>query len=222
MSNENQAHDAQHAYEATPDVGREAVASVYAEAFLNVGDSSGAMASLVETLESLVDDILDAFPKLEEILASQLVSHEEKAAIFDKVFGPRVPAVFLNFLKVVAKHERLDCLRAICKEVRRQYDERLGRVPVRLIAAAPIPTEMLAAIENSLKVLIADGEPVLDYDPNRDTNPELIGGAVLRIGDTIYDGSIATVLENVRKQMIDRSVHEIQSRRDRFRDPAGN
>ena len=219
---EYQARDAQYAYEASPDVAQEAVASVYAEAFLNVGDASGATASLVETLESLVDDVLNAFPDLEELLASQLVSHEEKAALFDKVFGPRVPVVFLNFLKVIAKHERLDCLRSISYEVRRQYDKRMGRVPVRLIAASPIPAEMIAAIETSLKALIPDGEPVLNYDPQRDTDPELIGGAVLRIGDTVYDGSIATVLENVRKQMIDRSVHEIQSRRDRFSDPTGN
>ncbi|MGD9128456.1 MAG: ATP synthase F1 subunit delta [Planctomycetia bacterium] len=222
MSDDKLQRDARHAYETTPDVGREAVAGVYAEAFLNVGESAGATASLVETLDSLVDDVLDSFPDFEELLDSQLISFEEKVELLDRIFGPRVPAIFLNFLKVVARHERLDCLRAIQREVRQQYDERLGRVPVRLTAAAPIPAEMLSAIETSLKALVADGEPVLDYNPERDTDPDLVGGAVLRIGDTVYDGSIATVLQNVRKQMIDRSVHEIQSRRDRFRDPTGN
>ena len=47
-----------------------------------------------------------------------------------------------------------------------------------------------------------------------------IGYAVVRVGDMIYDGSIANQLEKLRQQMIDRSVHEIQSRRDRFRPPA--
>ncbi len=61
-------------------------------------------------------------------------------------------------------------------------------------------------------------EPLL----TRVVDPELIGGAVLRVGDTVHDGSIANQLEKLRQQMIDRSVHEIQSRRDRFRDPAGN
>ena len=46
--------------------------------------------------------------------------------------------------------------------------------------------------------------------------------APVRVGDTVYDGSIAKQLENVRRQMIDRSAHEIQSRRDRFRDPTGD
>ncbi len=48
----------------------------------------------------------------------------------------------------------------------------------------------------------------------------LIGGAVLRIGDTVYDGSVANQLQNLREKMVERSAHEIQSRRDRFRNPA--
>ena len=59
------------------------------------------------------------------------------------------------------------------------------------------------------------GKPVLETE----VWPELIGGMVLRVGDTVYDGSVATRLEQIRQQMIDRSVHEIQSRRDRFRHP---
>ena len=57
-----------------------------------------------------------------------------------------------------------------------------------------------------------DGEPVLETLED----PELIGGVVLRVGDTVFDGSVARQLEQLREQMIDRSVHEIQSRRDRF------
>ena len=60
------------------------------------------------------------------------------------------------------------------------------------------------------------GEPVIE----RITDAGLIGGIVVRVGDTIYDASVAAQLETVRQQMIDRSAHEIQSRRDRFRDPA--
>jgi F-type H+-transporting ATPase subunit delta len=62
------------------------------------------------------------------------------------------------------------------------------------------------------------GQPELE--PSVD--PQLIGGIVLRVGDTVYDGSVARQLAQVREQMINRSVHEIQSRRDRFRHPGGN
>ena len=57
------------------------------------------------------------------------------------------------------------------------------------------------------------GEPLVEQV----VDPTVIGGAVLRVGDVVYDGSVANQLQILRQQMIDRSVHEIQSRRDRFR-----
>ena len=65
---------------------------------------------------------------------------------------------------------------------------------------------------------ILGGEP--QVHPTVD--PSLIGGVVLRVGDTVYDGSVARQLDQVREQMINRSGHEIQSRRDRFRHSGGN
>jgi F-type H+-transporting ATPase subunit delta len=53
-------------------------------------------------------------------------------------------------------------------------------------------------------------------------DPHVIGGVVLRVGDTVYDNSVATQLQRLSGQIISRSVHEIQSRRDRFSYPAGN
>ena len=97
------------------------------------------------------------------------------------------------------------------------YDKLRNRIPVRLTTATPLGPAVAAQIAESLRAMLG-GEPVLQQA----TDPNLIGGAVLRIGDTVYDGSIANQLHNLRQQIIARSAHEIQSRRDRFRHPAGN
>jgi F-type H+-transporting ATPase subunit delta len=97
------------------------------------------------------------------------------------------------------------------------YDVLRGRVRVRVTTPTPLDPAQVAQIEGSLRAMLG-GEPVLESS----VDPQLIGGAVLRVGDTVYDGSIARQLQSVRQQMIDRSIHEIQSRRDRFRHPAGN
>ena len=81
----------------------------------------------------------------------------------------------------------------------------------------PLEPSLSRGLEASLRQLLG-GEPQLESA----VRPELIGGVVLRVGDTVYDGSVARQLEQVREQMITRSVHEIQSRRDRFRHPGGN
>lgn len=88
---------------------------------------------------------------------------------------------------------------------------------MRLTTVAALEPALIAQITESLLAMLP-GEPVVEQA----TDPDLIGGAVLRIGDTIYDGSIANQLHNLRQEIIDRSAHEIQSRRDRFRYPAGN
>ena len=91
-----------------------------------------------------------------------------------------------------------------------------GQSRVRLTTAAAVDRSRSS---NCRRLAASRGRrPILETV----VDPALIGGAVLRIGDTVYDGSVANQLQSIRQQMIDRSVHEIQSRRDRFRYPAGS
>ena len=215
MAQDPEARDAQFSAEVEADVGSEAVAEVYAEALLGAAEKAGLTAALVEEFDGLVADVLDRFPKLETVLASRLVSHEEKVGILDRVFGEQLSELLLNFLKVVSRHQRLDLVRPILRETHELYDRMRGRVRVRLTTATPVPDDMADRVAGGLRKLL-DGEPIHE----RAIDPDLIGGVVVHVGDTVYDGSIANRLKILRKQMIDRSAHEIQSRRDRFRYPA--
>jgi F-type H+-transporting ATPase subunit delta len=84
-------------------------------------------------------------------------------------------------------------------------------------SATPIDESTAGAIGRQLRPLLG-GEPMI----RRRVDPDVLGGIVVQVGDTIYDASLSTQLHNVRQQMMDRSAHEIQSRRDRFRNPEGN
>jgi F-type H+-transporting ATPase subunit delta len=211
------AQDARAAAQLEADVGVEHIAGVYAKALADTTERAGATAAVLEEFDALMTDVLDRFPKLEAVLASALVSPEEKSALLDRLLSGRASAILVNFLKVVARHGRLDCLRAIHLESHACYDKLRNRIPVRLSTATPLDPAALAGIAQGLRAKLG-GEPVIQQV----VDPSLIGGAVLRVGDTIYDGSVANQLENLRQQMIEKSAHEIQSRRDRFRYPAGN
>ncbi|MBN2294933.1 MAG: ATP synthase F1 subunit delta [Pirellulales bacterium] len=217
MAKDSEALDSRYAADADVDVGREHVGNIYAEALLASVQKTGTLDEIVEIFDSLVDDVLSASPEFEAIFASRLIPHDEKVKIIDRVFKDKTSPMFLDFLKVVSRHERLDCIRAIHRQTHVLYDKIKKRVPVRLTTAVAIDDALVAKIKDNIRKLIG-GEPILRCD----TDPELIGGAVLRVGDTVYDGSIATALEKTSQQMIDRSVHEIQSRRDRFSNSAGD
>jgi F-type H+-transporting ATPase subunit delta len=211
------AQDARTAAQIEADVGVEHIADVYAKGLLDTTQRSGKTAEVVDEFDAVMAEIVDRFPKLETILASVLVSPEEKSALIDSVLKGRVSATLLNFLKVVAHHGRLDCLRAIHFQTRAAYDKLRGRISVRITTATPLTPDAVERIAQDIRAKLG-GEPVFQQE----IDPSLIGGIVLRIGDTVYDGSIANQLNNLRQQMIDRSAHEIQSRRDRFRNSAGN
>ena len=213
------AEDARFAAQVEGDVGAERIADVYAAALLGATENAGQTETVLEELDALIDQAFkEHFPKLEAILASPLVSHREKSEIIDHILAGRVSGLFLDFLKVVARHGRIDLVRPI----RRQAPAAIrpaARAGAR--AASPRPrrwtTPRPARLSGKLHELLG-GEAMLE----RVVDPGLIGGAVLRVGDMVYDGSIANQLHTIRQQMIDRSVHEIQSRRDRFRNSAGN
>jgi len=211
------AEDARMAAQIEADVGVEHIADVYAQALLAATENAGQTVAAIEDFDAVVTEVLDRFPKLETVLASILVSPDEKSALIDRVLGGRASPLLVIFLKVVAHHGRLDCLRAIHRQTHAAFDKLRNRIPVRLSTAEPLSAAAIEHIAESIRVKLG-GEPVFQHE----TDPALIGGAVLRIGDAVYDGSIANQLQNLRQQMIDRTAHEIQSRRDRFRHSAGN
>ncbi len=215
MAQDPEARDARVAAQIDADVGVEHVGDVYAEALLGAAEGAGLAESVLAELDSLIADVLDRFPEFEQVLASALVSHEEKMGVLDRTLGGRVSPLVLDFLKVVSRHGRLDCLRAIHRQARALYERMQGQVRVRVATATPLGDGLAGRIAGSLRRLL-DGEPILEQV----VDPGLIGGVVVRVGDTVYDGSVATQLKNVRQRMIQRTAHEIQTRRDRFRYPA--
>ncbi len=216
-SDERNERDARLAAEMDREVGVEHIADVYAEALLGAADAEGQTVAVLGELDSMVADVFDAYPDLERVLASGVISHEERSGILDRVLGGHATPLVLNFLKVVSRRGRMNCLRAIAAQARALYRQKLGQVAVEVTTAAPLETAAAQRLRDSLRAVVG-GEPVL----HERVDPALIGGVVVRVGDTIYDASVAQQLEAMRQQMIDRSVHEIQSRRDRFRHPAGN
>jgi F-type H+-transporting ATPase subunit delta len=189
----------------------------YASALLGAAKSAGQLEAVVGELESLVHDVFDKLPKLEALLSSQFVEQEAKVAMLERAFKGKATPVFLNFLRVVANHGRLDLLRIILLNAHDQLDGLLNRVRVLVSTATALDASAEQRIAGEIRGRLKR-EPILD----KQVHPELIGGIVLRVGDTVYDGSIATRLELIREQMIHRSVHEIQSRRDRFSSAEGN
>jgi len=204
-------------FEPIADVSAQRVARVYAEALLNAADKQGQSDDVVEGLDSLIRDLFQAEPQLEAFLTSSAVGRERKARLIDKVFENKASVLFVDFLKVLNQHERLNLLRPILAAAKELRDARAKRIRVQVRSAVPLANDQ----ENRLRQQLREA---LKLDPVLQTavDPELLGGVVVRVGDWLYDASVRARLESIRNQLIARSSHEIQSGRDRFSIANGN
>ena len=204
--------DAQFAAEFHADVDAEKIAEVYAEAYLNaVAGQDGSIENAVDEFASLID-VLKAQPQFEAVLASAMIANDEKTALLKKAVAEKASPLFWNFLRVVAKRNRLDLLLPIFLQSQILRDKRLRRIPVTITTAAQVDSQLLSALTEKLQGILG-GEPIIQAV----INPDVLGGLVVRVGDTVYDASISVQLQNVCRQMIERSAQEIQNRREQFR-----
>jgi F-type H+-transporting ATPase subunit delta len=187
------------------------VARVYATALLKAAQTAGQLDAGIEEYESFIREVLDRNPNFEQMLQSSIIGRAEKGETLRKVFQGRASTTFLNFLFVLNEHLRLNLLRPALMSLKAIRDEELGLIPVYVRAAVPLDAASEKALRDRLAAIIA-GQPVL----HSEVDPELLGGLVIRVGDTVYDGSVRTHLSRLREQIIQRATHEIQSRRDQF------
>jgi len=193
------------------DSGHEHVGAVYAKALLGAAATAGQAAAVVEELDSFVDDVLDRLPVLEATLASLRVSAEAKLALLDKSLSGRMSGTLLTFLKVVCRHGRFDCLRAIRRAARQQLNELEGRVDVQVRTPTPLSAELRELVTRRLESLLGKQVNLFVRD-----DESLIGGMVVRVGDMVYDASVANELRRLRESAVDLVVHAVRESLDRF------
>ena len=191
-----------------------AIARTYADAFLSAaGDPDAALAELTE----LHDDLLAPNPEFAALLSGPLVRAEDKLGIIDRAVAPHASPVLANFLRVLARHGRLDLLPQILGEAHVAREKALGKRRVTVTTAVELSDSELADLERRLGEAVRF-EPVVIPE----VDPAILGGLVIRVGDTVYDSSLKARLRQLRGRLKAQSTHEIQSRRDRFRDSEGD
>ena len=209
---QNVEQDARFAAEFHADVDAEKVAEVYAEAYLNAVAAQGdCIDGAVAEFASLVD-VLRAMPQFGAVLASAMIATDEKVALLEKAIATKASPLFWNFLQIVAKRNRLDLLFPIFLQAQILRDERQRRIPVTITTATEVDSQLFASLSEKLRGVLG-GEPVI----RSVVNPDVLGGLVVRVGDTVYDASVSAQLQSICRQMIERSAQEIQNRRESFR-----
>jgi F-type H+-transporting ATPase subunit delta len=198
------------AKEIVSDVSIERLARIYAEALLNAAQAAGEVDTVLEEIDSVVDGVISD-ERLLAMIAGAMLGRNARRDVLVKVFSGKASKTFYHFLLVLNDKDRLDMIRPIRRAIHELQDERTRRLRVHVYSAVDLSEEYLARIREGIQNFFKL-EPVLILHVDKN----LLGGLKVRIGDTVYDSTVRTRLNNLRNQLMGKGSHEIQSRRDSF------
>ncbi len=188
------------------DIAADRVAKIYAQAVVDAADAAGHRREVLGELAALARDVRPEVPEAAVVFSSPKVSVEEKDRIIDRLAAGRMQATTTNVLHVLARHGRLGLLRPIVDAAERLAEERDGKRQAVFTTAVPLDAaEQARIVGEAERALAAALVPTFVVDP------AIIGGLVVRVGDTIYDQSVATGLARLGGRLQDRTIHAIQN-----------
>jgi len=166
------------------------VARNYAEALFAAGDKYG------DVLDAVAGAI-SADQRIAIVLESPRVSKLAKSQILEKALKGDAPKEFVRFLQAVVRRGRQGLLGEIAQEYQVLLDQKLERVHagVTLADEADARTQK-SVVERLTKAL---GREVRAYFRS---DPRILGGVVVRVGDRIFDGSVRRRLTALQRRML--------------------
>jgi F-type H+-transporting ATPase subunit delta len=174
-------------------------ATRYARAMAEVVLAPGSGVKADEVVSQLrgVEELMSQSADLRHVMLSPAVPSSKKRAVIDRLSTQLGLALKVrNFLYVVIDHRRIEELPAIRESFEAAVDEASGFVRADVTSAQPLTGPQRGALEAEL-IKVSGKRVRMQFA----TDESLIGGAVARIGSTVYDGSVRGQLETLRRRL---------------------
>jgi F-type H+-transporting ATPase subunit delta len=168
-----------------------ALAAVVSDQKLNVAATQGELNDFVETLE--------ASAELREVLENPSIPEPQKLKVLDAIAAKAgMSKAVRNFIAVIAHHERLHELRAMVAAYATVADEDSGIAEAEIVSAHALDDANRALLEGQIVKLTGLSKVNATYSEDA----SLLGGAVITVGSTVYDGSIRAQLQQLKDRLV--------------------
>lgn len=171
------------------------IAERYAKALLTAAQNERAL-SVVGGQVHALSGALQGAEGATAFLADPLAGGEAKLKVLSAAFGEAPHPLMKAFLQTVLEHKRERYLPGILDAFVALMDEAEGRVNATLGTAKPLPVATRKLLENALSQRLGRKVALEPY-----TDRALLGGAVLRMGDTVFDGSLRSSLNRLGQDL---------------------
>jgi F-type H+-transporting ATPase subunit delta len=174
-----------------------AVASRYARAFAEVVVDRRMDANKTMDELATIADLIMSSPELRNVLQNPSVEHKQKLKLLDAIIGRMGGSRELrNFVAVLMDQHRVGHIDEIAEQFKHELNERMGIAETLVSSARELTPEEKQSLERQMAAITGK---TVRATYSRDTN--LLGGVVVRIGSTIYDGSVRGQLERMKEQI---------------------
>lgn len=176
------------------------IARRYAQALIGEAGQQNNLQEVDEDVD-MIRESLDGSRELVLLFESPLLPRDKKAGLLKKLFETRISRTTMQFLCLLIDKGREDIFPAVVRAYHSLRDERLGIKEARARVAMKMSAEEEQRLKEQLESVIGGRIRLHVVE-----DPDLVGGIVVRVGDTVYDGSVQHQLATLREQLEKRTV----------------
>ena len=172
----------------------EEIAAVYARSLFEVANEQDKLDVVRDQLGAFADALSET-RDLQVFFFSPYFSTAEKEDGLERVVSDADPAV-LNFLKLLIEKHRMPVLFRIRANYEALWEEENKLLPVKITSAVELDKQIVAQLGDR----IAE-QTDRKVDISADVDPDILGGIVVRVGNSVLDASVRNRLEQLRRQV---------------------
>jgi len=171
------------------------IARVYAKTLLLQADRHGELQAVDESVHGL-SQVLGGSAEFRRFLAAPQIEAADKRELVRTALGERIHPIVLRFLELVITKHRERILEEILAAWNELQDARANRQSAAVTTAVPAAPELIERVRAALEQ--ATGKTIVLTER---VDPTLLGGLVVRTGDTVIDGSLRSRLVTLRQRL---------------------
>ena len=172
------------------------IVSAYAEALFRLA-SAEEVADRVEEELHEIERLYHSNAEMKEFINNPRVKAEGKKDALSELLGDKLSRITLNHMHLIVDQERGRMLPKIAEEYYRLAGEARAKITAEVVTALPISDDTRAKLGEHLGKLTKK-----DVYLRARVDESILGGAIVRIGDKVLDGSVRNKLKQLKEQMI--------------------
>lgn len=171
------------------------IANRYAEALFQLSEEENISKEIYNELHDVVQ-VIKENKDLDNVFKSPLVSKKETIDLIEALFNGKINNNLKNFLKILVEKGRISSLQSIELTFKELLNEKYNILEGTVISAIALTNEQVKELEETLSK---------KYNKNitleNKVDKSILGGVLVRLGNTQIDGSVKTRLDNIKDQL---------------------